>query len=666
MNINTSNNLPSTYIRSATVLGQHTLLPIDQSHALNDNVIVMGSSGTGKTYSFVKPNLLQMNTNYVVADAKGEILADVGSSLKQNGYDIRVLNLVNLKHSMSYNPLKYINNDLDLLSFADSVVTSSDDGKRRTDSDPFWTNGPRELLTALIAFTQEFLPKEDQNMNTVIDLFRLLDQPGAGEFKSDEMHTHLGYQLFEWARNQNPQSYAVRKWDTIVGMAGSIRTWASILGILGTALAPYEMRDVINLTYDDSLDFSSLLKPKTALFVMYDDADSSKNFISNIFYKQLFAFLFHESRKYPHQKLPEKVRFFLDDFKNVAIPGFEDYLATARSRNVSVCMMLQDESQLVAKYHEAAPSIIGNCATYILTGTSDLRMAQEASDRFLMTPRAIRRLPREYFLLDMSGSVKQDLRYDFTRHPNYNHMIYQLGNEIKIVDHVNQKDPNIERTTLDSLVEKIRGGASNGDEFSELANNVLNANNHQDSIFVSDNQIRESILDSYAENWMGNLLNQMFKETSFHVNPQIHLNSLFDADQGSLKQQIENTEMSVDFVITNNENQPLLGIEVDGSYHFEQSMNPIRDEYKNRTFITNGLPLVRVLADFDYLNSHVTEIAEKIKKALIQKVNPNNGYPDFGLIDHVIYLYGDKDTSVLDDVKALSDYELNLKLVGRV
>ena len=123
MTIKTSNNLPSTYIRSATVLGQHTLLPIDQSHALNDNVIVMGSSGTGKTHSFVKPNILQMNTNYVVADAKGEILADVGSSLKQNGYDIRVLNLVNLKHSMSYNPLKYINNDLDLLSFADSVVT---------------------------------------------------------------------------------------------------------------------------------------------------------------------------------------------------------------------------------------------------------------------------------------------------------------------------------------------------------------------------------------------------------------------------------------------------------------------------------------------------------------------------------------------------------------
>lgn len=618
--------LPSAFLRSATILGQHTQLPIDQARALNDNVVVMGSSGTGKTYSFVKPNLLQMNTNYVVADAKGEILADVGSTLKQNGYNIRVLNLVDLKHSMSYNPLKYIADDQQLLSFADSVITSSDSGEKTSTTDPFWVNAPRELLVALISFVREFLPENDHNMNTVINLFNMLDQPGTANYDPDFMETHLGYQLFNWARKQNPKSYAVRKWDTVTGVARAHTTWASIVGILGTALAPYEMRDVINLTYDDSLDFATLLKPKTALFVMYDDADSSKNFISNVFYKQLFAFLFHESRKYPHQKLPEKVRFFLDDFKNVTIPGFEDYLATARSRNLSVCIMLQDESQLKAKYHEAAPSIIGNCATYVLTGTTDLAMAERASRRFQMTPQEIRRLPREYFLLDMAGNIKRDLRYDFTRHPAYNHMVYRLSDEIKIVDHVNQRDPRIKRTSLDDLVATIK--------------NAYAGNNQPQEIDFTLNSFRDTILDSVAEKWMSNLLTQMFVHTNFKVNPQVHLSSIFVANGASLAQKRKNNEMSVDFLITGTDYRPLLGIEVDGPQHFmgqgaaKQALN---DEYKNRSFYLNSIPLLRVYADGNYMQDHAVEIAKTIKKMLVASMKVEVGANPIRLYPPVTY-----------------------------
>lgn len=636
------------YSRQSTIFGENTFLPVDFRSALNDNVIVLGSSGTGKTHSFVKPNVLQMNMNYVIADAKGEILADTGATLKQNGYDIRVLNLVDLKHSMSYNPLKYMENDIDILFFANAVITSTSDGLRRgNSSDPFWENAPQELLVALISFVREFLPEKDCNINSVIDLFNVLDMPLYPDADMSVLSNHLGYQIFEWARKQNANSYAVRKWDSLIGVAGASRTWSSIIGILGAALAPYEMRDVVNLMYDNSINFETLLRPKTALFVMYDDADSSKNFISNVFYKQLFAFLFHKSREFEHQALPVKIRFFLDDFKNVTIPGFDDYLATARSRNLSVCIMLQDESQLKAKYQDNAPSIIGNCATYLLTGTTDLAMAKQASERFNMTPNEIRQLDRQKFLIDAGGEIKADERYDFRKHPEFVNEVYELSDEITIKNHVEEGPLDYQVTELSKIIEFVKKNTS--------SDNIC----EPPRIFAHFGPKKQSLADSNIENYVGQLLIKYLEKSPLQVWPQVHLNSLITADAEMMfEQQQKNQAMSVDFVIglsLNNKLAPLLVVEVDGPSHFDNLNRALNDEYKNRQFERINLPILRISADNDYVKNNEKIILNRIGKLLKAKLNHDLGKSDFV---NYQYLCENRQANDVVQVKQMSNQAL--------
>lgn len=230
----------------------------------------------------------------------------------------------------------------------------------------------------------------------------------------------LGYFIFEYARKKNPTSLAVQNWDKVYSTSTDAdTTWGGITAMAGASLTQYGLEEVQNLMATNELDFEKLLKPKSALFILYDDSNSTKNFISNNLYAQLFSYLYNKSLEYDDQKLPEKIRFFLDDFKNITIPNFADYLATARSRNLSICMMVQDESQLRAKYGMESPSIIGNCSAYLLTGTIDLQMAKDASERFNLSPLEIRTMPEENFLVDISGYVTKTERFDYHNHPNY-------------------------------------------------------------------------------------------------------------------------------------------------------------------------------------------------------------------------------------------------------
>lgn len=425
------------YMKDATIFGKHTFLPIDFGHTKNDNTIVIGSSGTGKTYSFVEPNVLQCNANYVIADSKGTILSDIGASLKANGYDIQVLNLIDLNHSMTYNPLTYMKDELDVTQFAKQLVTSNADGIATSSNanGPFWDNSAIAMIQAIIFFVKEFLPKSEQNMNSVTKIFELLDKNAAEinkvlftlgikntnyNIKNNVKKQDISDLLFEYARSKNPESPAVRSWDKISDIRKADTTWGGVWGEAGAALAKYSMANVQKLTASCQIDFKKLLEPKTAIFILYDDSNSSKNFISNSFYSQLMSFLYSEAFKLEDQKLPVKVRFFLDDFKNIVIPKFTDYLATARSRNLSICMMLQDEAQLNGKFGDnEAFSVIGNCNAYLLTGTIDLKMAQDASARFNLPPEKIRRLDEDAFLVDISGYTTKTKRYDYHNHPNY-------------------------------------------------------------------------------------------------------------------------------------------------------------------------------------------------------------------------------------------------------
>lgn len=425
---NTDNSVPyepwnKRRTKNTTIFGKNTYLKLDQE--INDNVLVVGTSGTGKTYSFVEPNLLQANCNYIIADAKGDILRNLGQSLKKQGYKLQILNLVDLKHSMSYNPLANLENDFDVLQFAHSVVRSDVNGNEymQTNTDPFWVNASENLLLALIFFVREFLPVKEQTMTSVNYIFNTLNQ-----HKSQSVSLSDG--LFNWANIKKPDSQAYAFWQKTKVMMTSQKTWGSVLGILGSYLARYSLGEVKPLMQSNQIDFNELLKPKRALFVLYDDADLSKNFISNSFYTQLFGFLYRQARK-TGNRLPVKVRMFLDDFKNIQIPHFDDYLATSRSRNISICMMLQNESQLKQKYGINYSSIIGNCAEYLLTGTTDLELAEDASERFNLPIQAIRQLDCNSFLLDVSGHTAKIKRFDYQNHPNYVKQIFDISKNIK-------------------------------------------------------------------------------------------------------------------------------------------------------------------------------------------------------------------------------------------
>lgn len=437
---NQGNPWQTNYCKNSTIFGKHTFVPFDTERQNNDNTLIIGTSGTGKTYSFVEPNVLQGNANYVIADAKGDILRNTGESLKKMGYKIQVLNLVDLAHSMTYNPLHYMKDQLSVFQFAHTVVKSDISGNviQNMHEDPFWDNAAEDLLLSLIFFTKEFLPKSEQTIATVNRLFNLVNQSpdqinevlstltNGSELDHFSMTDYdpnndtrtLGDYLFAWVAEQNPTSTALDMWRKVSTSKTSEKMWSSIVGILGSDLARYSLSDVENLMNNNQINFDALLEPKTALFILYDDADTSKNFISNTLYTQLFSYLYHAARL-TNNRLPVKVRFFLDDFKNIQIPDFDDYLATARSRNISICMMLQDESQLKAKFGINTPSVIGNCASYLLTGTTDLAMANTASVRFSLAAEDIRIMDPNTFLVDIAGHRTSTERYDYQEHPNY-------------------------------------------------------------------------------------------------------------------------------------------------------------------------------------------------------------------------------------------------------
>lgn len=291
------------YSRQATIFGKNTFLPLDLERALNDNTLVIGTSGTGKTYSFLEPNLLQTNSNYVIADAKGSILSEIGPSLKQMGYNLQVLNLVNLDHSMTFNPLANLHSDQDVVKFAEQVMTTDVTGRTNTGKkiDVFWKNAAEALFEAIIFFIRDELPEEEQTMATVNRLFKIVTlkpdriDTAFSIFNSKESDYYLdnytpdsddnrliGDYLFDWVRENDPDSTSIRMWDQVRGMAGSPRTWSSVVGILGSDMAAYNLHDVENLLSGNQIQFAKLLEPKNALFVLYDDADSSKNFLSNI------------------------------------------------------------------------------------------------------------------------------------------------------------------------------------------------------------------------------------------------------------------------------------------------------------------------------------------------------------------------------------------------
>ena len=331
--------------------------------ARNKNVIVIGGSGSGKTRFYVKPNLMQMGKyiSYVVTDPKGTIIIECGMMLVRNGYKIKVLNTINFSKSMHYNPFHYIRSEKDILKLVNTIMVNTK-GEGEKSSEDFWSKAERLLYCALIGYIWYEAPEEEQNFSMLIDL---VDASEARE--DDENFKNAVDLLFEELEQKNPNHFAVRQYKKYKLAAG--KTAKSILISCGARLAPFDIKELRDLTAYDELELDTLGEKKTALFVIISDTDATFNFIVSIMYSQLFNLLCDKADDVYNGRLPIHVRCLLDEFANIGqIPQFEKLIATIRSREISASIILQSKSQLKALYKDNASTIEGNCDTTLFLG----------------------------------------------------------------------------------------------------------------------------------------------------------------------------------------------------------------------------------------------------------------------------------------------------------
>ena len=335
--------------------------PKNPANARNKNVLIIGGSGSGKTRFWLKPNLLQMHSSYVVTDPKGTVLVECGKMLSKNDYRIKVLNTINFAKSMHYNPFAYIRSEKDILKLVNTIIVNTK-GEGQQASEDFWVKAEKLYYTALIAYIWYEAPEEEQNFSMLIDL---VDASEARE--DDENFKNAVDLLFEELEQKNPNHFAVRQYKKYKLAAG--KTAKSILISCGARLAPFDIKELRDLTAYDELELDTLGEKKTALFVIISDTDATFNFIVSIMYSQLFNLLCDKADDVYNGRLPIHVRCLLDEFANIGqIPQFEKLIATIRSREISASIILQSKSQLKALYRDNASTIEGNCDTTLFLG----------------------------------------------------------------------------------------------------------------------------------------------------------------------------------------------------------------------------------------------------------------------------------------------------------
>ena len=346
--------------------------PPDPKNARNKNVLVVGGSGSGKTRFWLKPNLLQCHSSYVVTDPKGSIVVECGNALLKNGYKVRILNTINFKKSMHYNPFAYVHSEKDILKLVTTLMTNTK-GEGRG-GDPFWEKSERLLLTALIAYLHYEAPVEEQNFATLLEMLNTMQV-----LEDDEEYQNPVDLLFEELAKKKPNSFAGRQYKLYKLAAG--KTAKSILISCGARLAPFDIQELRDLTMYDELQLDTLGDKKTALFLIMSDTDSTFNFLISMVYTQLFNLLCDKADDVYGGKLPIHVRCLIDECANIGqIPNLEKLVATIRSREISACLVLQARSQLKAIYKDNADTIVGNMDSQIFLGGSEPTTLKDLSE----------------------------------------------------------------------------------------------------------------------------------------------------------------------------------------------------------------------------------------------------------------------------------------------
>ena len=451
--------------------------PPDPKNARNKNVLVVGGSGSGKTRFWLKPNLLQCHSSYVVTDPKGSIVVECGNALLKNGYKLKILNTINFSKSMHYNPFAYVHSEKDILKLVTTLMTNTKG--EGSGGDPFWEKSERLLLTALIAYLHYEAPVEEQNFATLLEMLNTMQV-----LEDDEEYQNPVDLLFEELAKKKPNSFAGRQYKLYKLAAG--KTAKSILISCGARLAPFDIQELRDLTMYDELQLDTLGDKKTALFLIMSDTDSTFNFLISMVYTQLFNLLCDKADDVYGGKLPIHVRCLIDECANIGqIPNLEKLVATIRSREISACLVLQARSQLKAIYKDNADTIIGNMDSRIFLGGSepgtlkDLSeiLGKETIDSFNTSDTrgnspsygtSFQKLGHELLSRDElavldGGKCILQLRgirpflsdkYDLTQHPNYKLTSdYDPKNTFDIEKYLNRKEkinPNDEFVVIDA------------------------------------------------------------------------------------------------------------------------------------------------------------------------------------------------------------------------
>ena len=346
--------------------------PPDPKNARNKNVLVVGGSGSGKTRFWLKPNLLQMHSSYVVTDPKSTILLECGNAMLKNGYKLKILNTINFSKSMHYNPFAYVHSEKDILKLVTTLMTNTKG--EGNGGDPFWEKSERLLLTALIAYLHYEAPVEEQNFATLLEMLNTMQV-----LEDDEEYQNPVDLLFEELAKKKPNSFAGRQYKLYKLAAG--KTAKSILISCGARLAPFDIQELRDLTMYDELQLDTLGDKKTALFLIMSDTDSTFNFLISMVYTQLFNLLCDKADDVYGGKLPIHVRCLIDECANIGqIPNLEKLVATIRSREISACLVLQARSQLKAIYKDNADTIVGNMDSQIFLGGSEPTTLKDLSE----------------------------------------------------------------------------------------------------------------------------------------------------------------------------------------------------------------------------------------------------------------------------------------------
>ncbi|HEQ2825778.1 TPA: VirD4-like conjugal transfer protein, CD1115 family [Streptococcus pyogenes] len=347
--------------------------PKNPKYARNKNVLVIGGSGSGKTRFYVKPNLMQMHSSYVVTDPKGTLVLECGKMLNENGYDIKILNTINFKKSMKYNPFAYLRSEKDILKLVQTIIANTKGDGEKAGED-FWVKAEKLYYTALIGYIYYEAPEEEKNFKTLLDMI------DASEVREDdETYMNPIDRLFEALEKKDPSHFAVKQYKKYKLAAG--KTAKSILISCGARLAPFDIRELRELMSEDKLELDKIGDRKTALFVIISDTDDTFNFVVSIMYSQLFNLLCDKADDVYGGRLPVHVRCLLDEFANIGlIPKFEKLIATIRSREISASIILQAQSQLKAIYKDHADTIVGNCDSTLFLGGKEKTTVKELSE----------------------------------------------------------------------------------------------------------------------------------------------------------------------------------------------------------------------------------------------------------------------------------------------